>query len=157
MSNFSINKVTLAGNVGAEPITRRTPEDKAVVSLRLATSKKYKDGKEWKEITEWHNLKFFDKIAEQAENRLQKGTSIYVEGELHTRKYMDKDTKLDRYITEVVVHELKVIDRAKKGIVDGTGNRANASSHAGDPNLDDDAGAWSNFGSQGSEALECPV
>lgn len=157
MSNFSINKVILAGNVGADPITRRTPDNKAVVSVRLATSKRYKDGKDWKEITEWHNLKFFDKIGEQAENRLQKGTSIYIEGELHTRKYMDRDSKQDRYITEVVVHELKVIDRAKKGIGDGTGNRTHPSPNAGDPIQDDDAGAWNNFGSQGPEALECPV
>lgn len=157
MANLSINKVVLAGNVAAEPLTRWTQGGKPVASVRLATSKKYKDGNEWKEHTEWHNLKFFDKLAEQAGNKLQKGTSIYIEGELHTRKYSDKDTKQDRYITEVYVYELKIIDRAKKAPGDDKNSHSASSANAGYPNLDDEAESWHNFGSQVPGEMESPV
>lgn len=112
MSNLSINKAILAGNVGAEPDVRYMPNGKCVTTVRLATSKRYKEKDEWKELTEWHTLKFFDKIGETASNRIQKGTAIYTEGEIHTRKWQDKDGQ-DRFSTEIHVDVLKVVARGK--------------------------------------------
>lgn len=100
----SRNKVDLIGVLGADPETRYMPNGDAVTNISLATSEKWKDKQtgEQKEITEWHRVVFFGKIAEIAGEYLRKGTRVAVVGKLRTRKWQDKDGQ-DRYTTEIVV------------------------------------------------------
>lgn len=151
MAKLSINKAVLAGNLGADPEKRYTPDGKAVTTVRLATSKSYKEGKEWKEHTEWHTVKFFDKLADAAADKLQKGTSIYIEGEIRTRKYKDKETKTDRYVMEIFAHEMKVIDRAKKSAGEDSSSNAGSSRSGNGSNADNDSDGWRNFGASAPE------
>ena len=105
-----VNKVILLGNVGQDPQTRAMPSGKAVVNLRLATSKQWRDKQtgENKEATEWHTVVMFDRLAEIAAEYLRKGSQIYIEGELRTRKWQDKEGQ-DRYSTEVVANEMQML------------------------------------------------
>lgn len=100
-----INKVILIGNLGADPETRYTPSGSAVTNISVATSEKWKDKNtgEQKEATEWHRVVFFDKIAEVAGEYLRKGSLVYIEGKIKTRKWQDQSGQ-DRYTTEVVVN-----------------------------------------------------
>jgi len=100
----SVNKVILVGNLGADPEIRHTQDGKAIANLRLATSESWNDkhSGERKEKTEWHTVVIFGKTAEIAERYLQKGSKVYLEGALQTRKWQDKEGN-DRYSTEVVV------------------------------------------------------
>lgn len=99
----SVNKVILIGNLGRDPEVRYLPSGSAVCNLRLATTESWKDkaSGEKKEITEWHSVVLFDKLAEIAGEYLRKGRSVYIEGRLQTRKWQDKETGADRYSTEV--------------------------------------------------------
>jgi single-strand DNA-binding protein len=99
-----VNKVILIGNLGAEPDVRYMPSGDAVANVRIATSDAWKDKNtgETQERTEWHNVVFFGKIAEVVKQYLHKGSKIYVEGKLRTRKWQGQDGQ-DRYTTEVVV------------------------------------------------------
>jgi single-strand DNA-binding protein len=99
-----INKVILIGNLGAEPEVRYMPSGDAVANIRIATSETWKDRNtgEKQERTEWHNVVFFGKIAEIVKQYLHKGSKIYVEGKLRTRKWAGQDGQ-DRYTTEIVV------------------------------------------------------
>ena len=103
MSN-GINKVILIGNLGADPEARSLPSGDMVANLSLATSESWSDRNtgEVKERTEWHRVAFFGKVAEIVEKYLRKGSRVYVEGKLRTRKWQDSNG-LDRYTTEVVV------------------------------------------------------
>jgi len=105
-----VNKVILLGNIGQDPQTRAMPSGKTVVNLRLATSKQWRDKQtgENKEATEWHTVVMFDRLAEIAAEYLRKGSQIYVEGELRTRKWQDKEGQ-DRYSTEVVANEMQML------------------------------------------------
>lgn len=117
MSKFSINKVILAGNVGHDAELRHYPNNgKATLTLRLATSKSYMDTtkKEWVEVTEWHTLRLHENLAERIAKQVEKGTALYVEGELRTRKWQDKDGK-DVFSTEVHCFVAQVIARRKAG------------------------------------------
>ncbi len=98
----SVNKVILVGNLGADPETRYLPSGDALCNLRLATTDNWKDKSsgEKKEQTEWHRVTFFGKLAEIAGQYLKKGSQIYVEGSLRTRKWQDKDGN-ERYTTEI--------------------------------------------------------
>lgn len=98
----SLNKVQLIGNLGADPETRYLPSGSAVTNLSLATTDKWKDKEtgEQKEKTEWHRISFFGRAAEVIAEYCQKGSSLYVEGSLQTRKWEDKEGN-DRYTTEV--------------------------------------------------------
>jgi hypothetical protein len=89
----SVNKVIIVGNLGADPETRYLPSGDAVTSIRVATTDRYKDKQsgEMKEATEWHSISFFAKLAEIAGQYLRKGSQVYVEGSLRTRKYTDKN------------------------------------------------------------------
>jgi single-strand DNA-binding protein len=104
MSARGVNKVILIGNLGAEPDVRYMPSGDAVANVRIATSEAWKDKTtgEMQERTEWHNVVFFGKIAEVVKQYLHKGSKIYVEGKLRTRKWQGQDGQ-DRYTTEVVV------------------------------------------------------
>lgn len=99
----SVNKVILIGNLGRDPEVRYLPSGSAVCNLRLATTESWKDkaSGEKKELTEWHSVVLFDKLAEIAGEYLRKGRSVYIEGRLQTRKWQDKETGADRYSTEV--------------------------------------------------------
>jgi len=99
-----INKVILIGNLGADPEVRYMPSGDAVANVRIATSETWKDRNtgERQERTEWHNVVFFGKVAEIVKQYLRKGSKIYVEGKLRTRKWQGQDGQ-DRYSTEVVV------------------------------------------------------
>ncbi len=105
-----INKVILVGNLGAEPETRHMPSGGAVTNVRLATSDSWRDKQsgEQRDRTEWHRVVFFNRLAEIAAEYLKKGSQIYVEGRLQTRKWQGQDGQ-DRYTTEIVANEMQML------------------------------------------------
>jgi len=105
MSSRGVNKVILVGNLGKDPEVRYMPNGGAVTNITLATSESWKDKQtgENKEVTEWHRVVLFGKLAEVAGEYLRKGSQIYIEGQLKTRKWQDQSDQ-DRYTTEVVVN-----------------------------------------------------
>ncbi len=107
----SVNKVIILGNVGQDPEPRYQPSGSAIVNLRIATSRNWKDKQtgEKREATEWHTVVFFDRLAEIAAEYLRKGSPVYVEGRLQTRKWQDKETGKDRYSTEIVATEMQLL------------------------------------------------
>jgi single-strand DNA-binding protein len=116
-----INKVILIGNLGADPETRYMPSGGAVTNLRLATSENWKDKNtgEMQERTEWHRVVLFGKLAEIAAEYVRKGSKIYVEGRLQTRKWQDKEGR-DNYTTEIVANEMQMLDSRGGGAPGGT-------------------------------------
>jgi single-strand DNA-binding protein len=106
----SINKILLIGNLGADPEIRNLPSGEAVCNLRLATTEKWKDkaSGETREITEWHRVILFRKLAEIAGQYLKKGASVYIEGRIRSRKWQDKDGQ-ERYTTEIEASEMKML------------------------------------------------
>jgi len=112
-----VNKVILIGNLGNEPEIRRTTANSAVATISLATSETWKDKQtsEVQERTEWHRVVFFSRLAEIVGEYLHKGSKIYVEGSIRTRKWQDK-AGVDRYTTEVIANEMHMLDsRSNKG------------------------------------------
>ena len=105
-----INKVILVGNLGQDPQSRAMPSGKAVVNLRIATTDQWRDKQtgENKENTEWHTVVMFDRLAEIAAEYLRKGSQVYIEGKLRTRKWQDKEGN-DRYSTEVVANDMQML------------------------------------------------
>lgn len=105
-----VNKVILVGHLGKDPETRYMPSGGAVTTLRIATSEQWKDKQtgERREATEWHSVSMFDKLAEIAAQYLRKGSQVYVEGSLRTRKWQDKDGQ-DRYTTEIRATEMQML------------------------------------------------
>ena len=105
-----VNKVILVGNLGQKPEMRYTQTNSAVATLSIATSESWKDkdSGEQREKTEWHRVVFFGKLAEIAEQYLDKGSQLYVEGKLQTRKWQDKDGN-DRYTTEILGNEMNML------------------------------------------------
>jgi len=105
----SVNKVILIGNLGADPETRYLPSGDAVTNIRIATTENWKDkGGEKQEHTEWPRIAFFGKTAEIAGEYLKKGSPVYVEGRIRTRKWQDKDGQ-DRYSTEIVADRMQLL------------------------------------------------
>ena len=105
----SVNKVILIGNLGADPETRYLPSGDAVANIRIATSEKWKDKSgEQQEHTEWHRIAFFGKLAEIAGEYLKKGSPVYIEGRIRTRKWQDKDGQ-DKYSTEIVADRMQML------------------------------------------------
>jgi single-strand DNA-binding protein len=106
-----INKVILIGNLGQDPETRYMPSGGAVTNVNLATSENWKDKQtgENRERTEWHRVVFFNRLAEIAGEYLKKGSKVYVEGSLRTRKWQGQDGQ-DRYTTEIVASEMQMLD-----------------------------------------------
>ncbi len=105
-----INKVILVGNLGADPETRYMPSGSAVTNIRIATSESWKDKQtgEQQERTEWHSVAFFGRLAEIAGEYLRKGSQVYIEGSLRTRKWQGRDGN-DRYTTEVIASEMQML------------------------------------------------
>jgi single-strand DNA-binding protein len=106
----SLNRVTLIGNLGADPEVRYTQNREAIATIRIATTETYKDKSsgERKEITEWHRVVFFGRTAEVVGEYLKKGSPVYVEGRIQTRKWQDKAGQ-DRYVVEILASEMKML------------------------------------------------
>jgi len=107
----SVNKVILIGNLGADPETRFLPSGGAVTNVNLATSEAWKDKQsgQMQERTEWHRVVFFNKLGEIAGEYLKKGSKVYIEGSIRTRKWQGQDGQ-DRYTTEIVASEMQMLD-----------------------------------------------
>ena len=106
----SVNKVIIVGNLGRDPETRSFPNGDQVANVTIATTDRYKDktSGEMKEITEWHRVSFFGRLAEIAGQYLRKGSQVYVEGSLRTRKWTDKDG-LEKYSTEIRADSMQML------------------------------------------------
>lgn len=111
MASRGVNKVILIGNLGRDPEVRYMPSGSAVTNVTIATSEVWRDKQsgELQERTEWHNVVFFNRLAEIAGEYLKKGSKVYVEGSLRTRKWQDKQGN-DRYTTEIVASEMQMLD-----------------------------------------------
>lgn len=113
----SLNKVQIIGNLGSDPETRYMPSGDAMTTINVATTETWKDKqtREKKENTEWHRIIFFGKLAEIAGQYLKKGSQVYVEGSLRTRKYTDKDG-VEKYATDIRADEMKMLgNRSTEG------------------------------------------
>ena len=112
----SVNKVIIVGNMGKDPETRYLPNGDAATNITVATTDKWKDKAtgEQREATEWHRISFFGKLAEIAGQYLKKGSQVYVEGSLRTRKWTDKDGQ-DRYTTEIKADTLQMLGGRQDG------------------------------------------
>lgn len=110
MASRGVNKVILIGNLGVDPEIRYTPGGNAVANVRIATNESWKDKNsgEKQERTEWHNVVFWGRLAEIVGEYLKKGSSVYVEGRLQTRKWQDKEGN-DRYSTEIVANDMQML------------------------------------------------
>jgi single-strand DNA-binding protein len=125
-----VNKAILIGNLGADPEVRYTPGGSAVANLTLATSSAWRDKSsgEMQERTEWHRIVFFNRLAEIVGEYLHKGSKVYVEGSLRTRKWQDK-SGTDRYTTEIIANEMQILD-SRQGGANAGGNFNKASGHS---------------------------
>lgn len=107
----SVNKVILVGNLGRNPEVRYNPDGAAICNVSIATTSQWKDRNtgERREETEWHRVVFYNRLAEIAGEYLTKGRSVYIEGQLKTRKWQDKQTGADRYTTEIVANQMQML------------------------------------------------
>ncbi|WP_428352944.1 single-stranded DNA-binding protein [Methyloprofundus sp.] len=129
-----LNKVTLIGNLGADPEVRYMPAGGAVANITIATTFRWKDKQsgERKEKTEWHRVVFFNRLAEIVGEYLRKGSQVYVEGRLQTRKWQDQSGQ-DRYTTEIVATEMNMLG-SRTGGTAPLANASTASAPAANPN-----------------------
>jgi len=144
----SVNKVILVGNLGADPEVRRTQDGRPIVNLRVATSESWRDKNtgERKERTEWHRVVIFSEgLAKVAEQYLKKGSKVYLEGQLQTRKWTDKDN-IERYSTEVVLQGFN----SALTMLDGRGGGSGAGAGA------DEMGSAGSIGSSGDFGSSAP-
>src|SRR4026208_1991103 len=127
-----VNKVILVGNLGKDPETRYMPSGSAVTNLTLATSEAWKDKQsgEQQERTEWHKGAMFGRLAEIAAEYLRKGSQVYIEGKLRTRKWQDKEGK-DRWTTEIVADEMQMLGGKGGGASAGAGAAGAAAAGSG--------------------------
>ncbi len=114
-----LNKVMLIGNLGADPEVRYMPSGGAVTTIRLATTRRWKDRQsgERREETEWHRVVFFSRLAEVAGEYLRKGSQVYIEGRIQTRKWQGQDGQ-DRYTTEIVANQMQILGSRSGGTAD---------------------------------------
>jgi single-strand DNA-binding protein len=106
---MAVNKVILIGNLGADPELRRTSNQTAVCTLKIATNERRKDASgNWTDHTEWHQVVAFGKTAENSSQYLQKGRQVFIEGKIQTRKWQDKEGK-DRYTTEILANTIQFL------------------------------------------------
>jgi len=125
----SLNRVTLLGNLGADPDFRTTPAGQSVATISLATTSTFQDKNgEWKDQTEWHRLVAWERLAEIARDYLKKGSKVYTEGRLRSRSYEDKD-KITRYTTEIIVSELILLS-PKEGQTTSDSVKSHSEEHA---------------------------
>jgi single-strand DNA-binding protein len=134
----SVNKVIIVGNLGRDPEIRYMPSGDAIANIAVATSYKSKDRNtgEQKEQTEWHRISFFGRLAEIVGQYLKKGSSVYVEGRLQTRKYTDKDG-VEKYATDIIAEQMQMLGGRQgmggEGMDDGGGYESQASSRPAPP------------------------
>jgi len=116
-----INKVILIGHLGDDPVVRYMPQGGAVANFTVATSESWTDKatNEKKEQTEWHRIVIYQRLAEIAGEYLRKGSKVYIEGKLKTRKWQDKDG-VERYTTEIIANELQMLDGKQDGQSNGS-------------------------------------
>ncbi|GAB4266760.1 MAG: single-stranded DNA-binding protein [Deferrisomatales bacterium] len=107
-----VNKAILIGNLGKDPELRYTQSGSAVANFTLATTERRKQGDEWGDHTEWHNIVVFGKTAERCNQYLQKGSQVYLEGRIQTRKWEDRDGNT-RYTTEIVAFDVQFLGRTR--------------------------------------------
>src|SRR5688500_13441273 len=120
-----VNKVILVGNLGADPETRAMPSGTTVANIRIATSESWKDKQtgEQQERTEWHRVALFGRLGEIAAEYLRKGSQVYIEGSIRTRKWQDKEGK-ERFSTEIVANEMQMLGGRGGAGGEGAGSRA---------------------------------
>jgi single-strand DNA-binding protein len=116
MASRGVNKVIIVGNLGNDPEIRYTQAGAAITNITVATSESWKDKQTGQPVekTEWHRIVFFNKLAEIAGEYLKKGAKVYIEGQLRTRKWQDKEGH-DRYSTEVVANQMQMLDSRQSG------------------------------------------
>lgn len=121
MAKGSVNKVILIGNLGKDPEMRYTPAGLAVANFSMATTEVWKDKQTGsnQERTEWHRVSLYQRLAEIAGQYLKKGSKVFIEGRLQTRKWQDKTTGQDRYTTEIVADSLQMLDSKGSGSYQG--------------------------------------
>jgi len=117
MASRGVNKVILVGNLGNDPESRAFPSGDMVTNITVATSETWKDKQtgQQQERTEWHRVVFHRRLAEIAGEYLHKGSKVYIEGSLRTRKWQDKNSGQDRYTTEIVAREMQMLDSRSSG------------------------------------------
>jgi single-strand DNA-binding protein len=114
MAKGSVNKVILVGNLGKDPEVRYTPNGLAVANITIATTESWKDKQsgENQERTEWHRVAMYSRLAEITGEYLRKGSKVFIEGRLQTRKWQDKTTGQDRYTTEIIADTLEMLGKS---------------------------------------------
>jgi single-strand DNA-binding protein len=134
-----INKVIIVGNLGSDPETRYMPSGSAVTNLTVATNESWKDKQtgEQKDRTEWHKVAMFNRLAEIAAEYLRKGSQVYIEGKLRTRKWQDKNGQ-DRWTTEIVADEMQML--GGRGGAGGGSAPMSSSQDSGAPSAPPQAG-----------------
>jgi single-strand DNA-binding protein len=144
-----VNKVIIVGNLGSDPDTKYMPSGSALTNLSVATTESWKDKQSGEKVekTEWHRVVMFDRLAEIAGEYLRKGSQVYIEGQLQTRKWQDKDGN-DRYSTEIRARDMQMLgsrggEASGGGFQGGGGQRAPQASAAAaaarpEPEFDDD-------------------
>ena len=139
-----INKVILVGNLGQDPETRYMPSGGAVTNISVATSESWKDKQtgEQKDRTEWHRVAMFNRLAEVAAEYLRKGSQVYIEGKIRTRKWQDKDGN-DRYTTEIIADEMQMLG--------GRGGAGGGSFEGGGSSRGSSGGSQSSQGGQSNQ------
>ncbi|MGC7404461.1 single-stranded DNA-binding protein [Pandoraea pneumonica] len=153
----SVNKVILVGNLGADPEVRYLPSGDAVANIRLATTDRYKDKQsgEFKEMTEWHRVSFFGRLAEIVNEYLKKGSSVYIEGKIRTRKYQAQDGT-DRYSTDIVADQMQMLG-GRGGEGGGGGGGGGYSRGGGDEGGGGGGGGYSRGGGGGGRQQQAPA
>lgn len=142
----SVNKVILVGNLGKDPETRYMPNGDQVTNITIATSESWKDKNtgEKKELTEWHRVVFFRKLAEVAGQYLKKGSSVYIEGRIRTRKWQGQDGQ-DRYTTEIEANEMQMLGK-REGMGDAPPRESGGGRPAPRPQAQDTSAAQGGAG-----------
>ncbi|WP_022948257.1 single-stranded DNA-binding protein [Methylohalobius crimeensis] len=150
MASRGVNKVILVGNLGVDPEVRYMPSGSAVTNLRIATSESWKDREtgQTQERTEWHRVAMFGKLAEIAGEYLRKGSQVYIEGSLRTRKWQGQDGQ-DRYTTEIVAREMQMLGGGRGG-----NNSGNFDSSSNYPNNAPSSGSSGQAPSSKPETLD---
>ena len=151
-----INKVILVGNLGQDPEVRYTTSGAAVTNISVATSESWKDKNTGEDVvkTEWHRIVFFGRLAEIAGEYLKKGSKVYIEGKLQTRKWQDQNNQ-DRYTTEVVANEMQMLDaRQSGGQGQFGGGQAPAAPRANNPPQQQNQGGYQQNNNQGQNQAQ---
>jgi single-strand DNA-binding protein len=146
-----INKVILIGNLGADPETRAMPSGSQVANLRIATSESWRDktSGEQQERTEWHRVALFGRLAEIAAEYLRKGSQVYIEGSLRTRKWQDKQGN-ERYSTEIIGNEMQMLG-GRGGAGAGGAPGASAHGRSAEPSYAEESGGSSAGSGRGED------